>query len=56
MIGPPESIDCVECGGVAHLISYLPDDEDLEEGYPVAYVCTDCNHRHDLVWEADNGD
>jgi predicted nucleic acid-binding Zn ribbon protein len=48
---PTDTITCVECGGTAHLISYLPDDEPLEDGFPVAYRCADCLERFDLVWE-----
>lgn len=51
MTNPPEAIDCIECGGRAHLITFLPPDEPLEEGYPVAYRCADCSERFDLVWE-----
>lgn len=50
----PDTITCVECGGTAGLVSFLPDDEPLEEGYPVAYACGECNHRHDLVWNDEN--
>lgn len=56
MSGPPETISCIECGGVAHLISYLPPDEPLGEGYPIAYRCSDCMDRFDLIWEGDDGD
>lgn len=56
MADPPATITCVECGGTAHLISYLPDDEPLEVGYPLAYSCTDCLERLDLVWEGDDED
>jgi hypothetical protein len=49
--GPPETITCVECGGVAHLLTRLPDDDPLDEGYPVAYRCSDCLDRFDVVWE-----
>lgn len=56
MTGPPAQIDCVECGGVAHLGSYLPVDEPLEDGYPLAYICEDCSHRHDLIWSEDDED
>lgn len=56
MSRPPETIDCIDCGGVAHLISYLPEDEPLEEGYPVAYRCADCMERFDLIWEDDGED
>jgi len=53
---PPATITCVECGGVAHLSSFLPEDDELTDGYPVAYVCSDCDHRHDLVWEDEDPD
>lgn len=56
MTNPPEQINCVECGGVAHLSSYLPDDEPLDDGFPLAYNCEDCNHRHDLIWVEDDED
>jgi hypothetical protein len=49
--GPPETIVCVECGGTAHLLSYLPPDDSLEPGYPVAYRCADCMDRFDVIWE-----
>lgn len=51
---PPDTITCVECGGTAHLISFLPDDEPLEPGYPLAYRCSDCMDRFDVVWESDD--
>lgn len=54
MSGPPTTITCVECNGTAHLISYLPTDEPLEEGYPLAYRCAECMERFDLVWEEDD--
>lgn len=56
MNGPPPTIICVECGGIAHLSTYLPDDEPLEDDYPVAYTCSDCGHRHDLIWTDDDPD
>ena len=34
MTDPPEAITCVDCGGTAHLISFLPTDEDLNQGPP----------------------
>ena len=50
---PPSTITCVECGGIAHLLSYLPPDDELEDGTPVAYRCSDCVERFDLIWESD---
>jgi hypothetical protein len=52
--GPPETFDCVDCGGVAHLISFLPEDADPEPGTPLAYRCADCMERFDVIWEADD--
>ena len=51
---PPETFVCVECGGTAHLISFLPDPEQgeqMEPGTPFAYRCSDCLDRFDVVWE-----
>lgn len=56
MTEPPAVITCVECGGPAHLMSFLPDDEPLEKGQALAYACRDCNHRHDLVWAPEDED
>jgi hypothetical protein len=28
----------------------------LEDGYPIAYSCEDCNHRHDVIWVEDDED
>lgn len=54
MSAPPERIDCIECGGAAHLISYMPVDEPLPDGTPLAYRCADCLDRFDVVWESDS--
>ena len=53
MSTPPEQINCVECGGTAHLISYLPEDELPEPGTVFAYRCSDCMDRFDVEWERD---
>jgi hypothetical protein len=46
----PTEITCVECGGVASLIGYLPpDDEELEPGTSMPYRCADCLDRFDVV-------
>ena len=50
---PPQSIDCVECGGIAGLISFLPEDGEVEAGTPLAYRCADCLDRWDIVFERD---
>jgi hypothetical protein len=28
----------------------------MGEGYPIAYRCSDCMDRFDLIWEGDDGD
>jgi hypothetical protein len=48
---PPETFTCVDCGGVAHLITFLPEDGELEPGTSLAYRCSDCMERFDVVWE-----
>lgn len=45
----PREIICVECGGVASLIGYLPPDEDVEPGTALPYRCADCMERFDVV-------
>ena len=54
MSRPPESFTCVDCGGVAHLISFLPEDDDPEPGSSLAYRCADCMERFDIVWEPED--
>ncbi|MCZ7524961.1 MAG: hypothetical protein M5U14_00355 [Acidimicrobiia bacterium] len=46
----PETIVCVECGGVAHRLTYPPP-EGFEPGEVVAYRCEDCLERLDVVLE-----
>jgi hypothetical protein len=53
---PPTTFVCVDCGGVAHLLSFLPEDSNLEPGAPLAYRCSDCMERFDVVWEEDEED
>ncbi len=52
---PPPTIVCVDCGGVAHLISPPRRDEDAVTGYRVgdilAYRCEDCLDRWDLEFD-----
>ena len=44
----PETIVCVDCGQTAHRLSYPPEDG-WEVGDYVAYRCSGCNDRWDLV-------
>lgn len=52
----PTEITCVECGGVASLIGFLPPDEDPEPGTAFPYRCGDCMERFDVVIEEDDGE
>ncbi len=54
MSRPPLTFTCIDCGGVAHLITFLPQDAELEPGTPLAYRCSDCMERFDVVWEEDD--
>ncbi|MDF1825070.1 MAG: hypothetical protein P1U68_10540 [Verrucomicrobiales bacterium] len=44
----PEKIVCVDCGQSAHRLTYPPE-EGWEIGDYVAYRCSGCNDRWDLV-------
>jgi hypothetical protein len=44
----PTEIDCVDCGGLCHLISYQPDEDGFQPGDIVAYRCEDCLDRWDI--------
>tara|TARA_R110002096_G_scaffold126328_7_gene272982 strand:- start:3835 stop:4068 length:234 start_codon:yes stop_codon:yes gene_type:complete len=46
----PEQIVCVDCGQPAHRLSYPPE-EGWQIGDYVAYRCSGCNDRWDLVLE-----
>jgi len=47
----PETITCVDCGGLCRRLSYEPPDEGFQPGDVVAYRCRDCNDRWDIVLE-----
>ncbi len=53
MLQPSPIITCIECGGTAHLTSFLPEDEPLTPGTPLAYHCEECGERFDLCWDED---
>lgn len=42
-------IVCVDCGGRCFLLSHEPPDGGFEPGDIVAYRCSDCMDRWDLV-------
>ena len=48
MIEPEPTIDCVECGGLCHLLSYPPE-LGWAPGDLVTYRCRDCLDRFDLL-------
>lgn len=50
------TIDCIDCGGTCHLISYPRGDGEFEPGEIVAYRCEDCLDRWDLVLPDDEDD
>jgi len=53
----PDVIDCVDCGQKAHRLTEPPEDG-WETGDMVAFRCSGCNDRWDLVVEdpSDAGD
>jgi hypothetical protein len=55
VVEPEEVIDCIDCGGRAHLIS-KPDDFGWEPGQVVTYRCEDCLDRWDLILPEDEHD
>lgn len=46
-------IECVDCGGDAHLLTALPED-DLYPGDVLVYRCADCMDRWDIIYDPDN--
>lgn len=44
----PETIQCVDCGGTAHLLTRPDDTGRFWPGEIVAYRCEDCMDRWDL--------
>jgi hypothetical protein len=59
-IEPPETIICVDCGGVCHLLSVRDDADAREPGDPggdtviAAYRCSDCLDRWDIELSDDD--
>ncbi|MBN2113308.1 MAG: hypothetical protein JW785_04190 [Acidimicrobiia bacterium] len=47
----PETITCVECGGVARRLTLPPEEEGFLPGDVVAYICPECGQRFDVVVE-----
>ena len=51
MASPPTTITCVDCGGMAHLLTGFPPDDPPRGGDQVAYRCSDCGDRWDVILE-----
>jgi hypothetical protein len=47
-------IDCMECGGDAFLAQPLADDDEIEVGQIMMYICRDCAQRWDVVVDDDD--
>lgn len=46
---PHSEIDCIDCGGRCHLITFPPEDNRWEPGDLITYRCEDCLDRWDLL-------
>jgi hypothetical protein len=42
-------IDCMECGGTAHLAQPIGPEDEIEAGDVVVYLCGECAQRWDVV-------
>lgn len=47
---PPAVYRCIDCDGEAHLISFLPEDGEVDPATSFAYRCADCMERFDVIW------
>ena len=54
MVEPDSVIDCIDCGGRAHLLTYPPEDGRWQPGDLVTYRCEDCLDGWYLVHEEDD--
>ena len=45
-------IECVDCGGDAHLLTQFRPDE-IYPGDVLIYRCADCNDRWDIIYDPD---
>jgi hypothetical protein len=50
----PETIRCIECGGMAHLLTGFPPDDPPRSGDVLPYRCADCSERFDIEIDADD--
>ncbi len=51
-----DRIVCVDCGGWCHRITHWPEDDPPVPGDTVAYRCSDCHDRWDLVLDQEDFD
>ena len=56
MVEPERVIDCIDCGGRAHLLTTWPDDDPPRPGDVMSYRCADCRDRWDLVLPEEEDD
>jgi len=52
----PESFQCVDCDGVAHLLTKIAPDASPDPGSVLSYLCASCWERFDVVWEDQEND
>lgn len=45
----PREITCVDCGGRAHLLTIVTEEQPLLPGQIATYRCSDCRDRWDIV-------
>ena len=51
-----DTIRCVECGGIAHLLTGFPPDDPPRPGDIVPYRCVDCMERFDIILDSEDFD
>jgi DNA-directed RNA polymerase subunit RPC12/RpoP len=51
---PPSESICVDCGGIAHLLTPPREDGTWLTGDVVTYRCSDCRDRWDIILEDDD--
>jgi hypothetical protein len=49
VVTPDTELTCVDCGGACRPLGWSPEDGDVEPGTVIAYRCTECNDRWDVV-------
>ena len=49
-----EQLNCMECGGTAHLGQPLDPEITMQVGDVLVYLCGECNQRWDVVVDEDD--